>query len=349
MSSALLVTGGGGVGKTTLAAALGVVAARSGRRTLVLTVDPAKRLATALGRSQLGSEPTPTRGQPDLWAATLDAPTSWDAIVHRHAPPDVAARLVTNEFFTAVSRQFPASQAYAAAEEMANYLDAKAWDLVIVDTPPASGGIEFFTAPTDMRDLVGGRLLRWLTGSRLPGRNLVFSMTGKPALRIAGTVLGTDLLERVAEFFMDLRTTYDGLSRRAKQIERHFQAATTLVVSTADPAPVREAERFFRELPAVAPTPRAVVFNRVLPASWQAVRDIDQPDGVSMAALATINRNLGRWGADAARQAEVRTAFSERFGAPIATVAWQPEAPADFDALANLIDSSEGFPMAGLL
>jgi anion-transporting ArsA/GET3 family ATPase len=349
MSRALLITGGGGVGKTTLSAALGVSAARAGHRTLVVTVDPARRLAAALGIRNLGSEPTPTEAQGGLWAAMLDASSSWDAIVHRHAPPDVAERLVANEFFTTVSHQFPASQAYAAAEEMANYLDAKAWDLVIVDTPPSSGGIGFFTAPTDMRDLVGGRLLRWLTGSRLPGRNLVFNMTGKPALRVAGTVLGTDLLERVADFFMDLRTTYDGLSRRAKQIERHFQAAASIVVTTADPAPVREAERFFRELPAVAPTPSVVLFNRMLPLHWTAPAHLAAAEGMSNADAAALERNLERWAADALRQAEVRSAFAERFAAPIATVGWQHTAPADFDALAGLIETSEGFDLASLL
>jgi len=349
MSRALLITGGGGVGKTTLAAALGVSAARAGLRTLVLTVDPAKRLAAALGIDDLGSEPTPTAGQEGLWAAMLDAPSSWDAIVHRHAPPDVADRLVTNEFFTAVSRQFPASQAYAAAEEMANYLDAKVWDLVIIDTPPSSGGIGFFTAPGDMRDLVGGRLLRWLTGARLPGRKMVFNLTGKPALRIAGTVLGTDLLERVADFLMDLRATYDGLSRRAKQIERHFQASATVVVSTADPAPVREAERFFRELPDTAPTPAVVLFNRVLPVAWQSGNGPSPPDGTPATAIPALERNFERWASDATRQAEVRAAFAERFAAPIATVAWQREAPSDFDALAAMIRSSAGFDLATLL
>ncbi len=355
MSRAILVTGGGGVGKTTISAALGVAAARAGLRTLVVTVDPAKRLADALGVEDLGSEPTPNDSVENLWAAMLDATSSWNSIARRHAPPDVAERLVENEFFKAISRQFPASQAYAAAEEMANFLDAKVWDLVIVDTPPSSGGIEFFSAPKDMRDFVGGRLLRWLTGARLPGRKLVFNVTGKPALRIAGSVLGTDLLERVVDFLMDLRTTYDGLAGRAKQIERHFRAATLIVVTTSDPAPLREAGRFFRELPKAAPSPSVVVFNRVLPTDWgqagnlRASKATASSDNLGRVETRTLERNLERWAADAAHQAEVRDSFARGYEVPLATIAWQTTAPTDLDSLAALVDTAGGFDLTGLL
>ncbi|MGH8875433.1 MAG: ArsA family ATPase, partial [Acidimicrobiia bacterium] len=161
---ALLVAGGGGVGKTTVSAALGVRAARAGVRTLVVTVDPARRLADALGQASLSAEPAPHPAEPNLWAAMLDATASWQAVARRHADPEVADRLVDNELFAAAAAHFPASQSYAAAEDAATFLEAEVWDLVVVDTPPAAGGIEFFTAPAAMTDLVGGRLLRWMTG-----------------------------------------------------------------------------------------------------------------------------------------------------------------------------------------
>ena len=151
---------------------------------------------------------------------------------------------------------------------MAVYLEAKVWDLVVVDTPPSAGGIEFFTAPAQMADLIGGRLLRWLTGAGLPGREFFFDLAARPALRIADSVLGSNLLERVAQFLMDLRTTYDGVSQRAKEIERLLRRSSTVVVTTSDPAPMGEAVRFFLELPDVAGRPAAVVFNRALPVSW---------------------------------------------------------------------------------
>jgi anion-transporting ArsA/GET3 family ATPase len=333
---ALVVTGAGGVGKTTISAALAVAAARDGKRTLVLTVDPARRLTTALG-IEISNEPEPHPDEPNLWAAMLDATASWQEVVRRHADPEVAERLIDNEFFAAATSHFPASQSYAAAEEAATYLDARAWDLVIVDTPPAAGGIDFFTAPAKMADLVGGRLLRWLTGARLPGRRFLFNRTAKPMLRLADQVLGSNLLERIAEFFMDLRTTYDGVSKRARQIERHMRSATTLVVTTADPAPLREVVRFFHALPEVASTPTAVLFNRSLPESWidaKAGRGTDQ-------ALAA---NLERWGVEAMNQRTARRELGERHRIAIVTVPWQRRPPTDLDSLSELIEMAGALP-----
>lgn len=339
-SQALLVTGGGGVGKTTLSAALGVVAARRGLRTLVVTVDPARRLAGAMGLERLESEPTPHDSEENLWAAMLDASASWKAIARRHAPAEAADRLVDNPFFEAATQHFPASQSYASAEEMAGYLEARVWDLVVVDTPPSAGGIEFFTAPAEMRELVGGRLLRWLTGGGLPGRRAIFNLTARPALRMADSVLGSDLLEEVAEFLMDLRTTYDGLARRGRQIEGHFRRAHTIVVTTADPAPLAEAARFYRELPETGGQPSAVVFNRVLPAGWY--EPSRHTDGV-------LAENLARWGAEAHRQTEAREEFAARWDATVATVPWRARAPTDLETLAGLIDDSQNLPLDRLI
>lgn len=336
MTQALVVTGAGGVGKTTISAALAVAAARQGLRTLVLTVDPAQRLTTALGIA-ISNEPEPHPEEPNLWVAMLDATASWQQVVRRHADPEVTDRLIDNEFFIAATSHFPASQSYAAAEEAATYLDAKAWDLVVVDTPPAAGGIDFFTAPAQMADLVGGRLLRWLTGARLPGRRFIFNRTAKPMLRLADQVLGSNLLERIAEFFMDLRTTYDGVSKRARQIERYMRKATTVVVTTSDPAPMREAARFFRALPEVASPPRAVIFNRCLPEEWIGAK----PSSGTKVALAA---NLERWSQEAHRQRTARRELGERYDTPIAMVPWQRHPPTDRDSLGQLIESAYGLP-----
>lgn len=336
MTQALVVTGAGGVGKTTISAGLAVAAARAGLRTLVLTVDPAQRLTTALGIA-ISNEPEPHPEEPNLWAAMLDATASWQEVARRHADPEVTERLIHNEFFAAATSHFPASQSYAAAEEAATYLDARAWDLVVVDTPPSAGGIDFFTAPSQMADLVGGRLLRWLTGARFPGRRFFFNRTARPMLRIADQVLGSNLLERIAEFFMDLRTTYDGVSKRARQIERYMRKATTLVVTTSDPAPMREATRFFMALPEVAGRPRAVVFNRSLPESWIGA---EAPPRTRVALAA----NLERWSLEAQQQRTARRELGERHDTPIATIPWQRHPPTDLDSLAELIESADGLP-----
>lgn len=334
MTKAVLVTGGGGVGKTTISAALAIRSARSGIRTLVVTVDPARRLADALGIEELGTEPSPHPGESNLWAAMLDASASWTAIVHRHASPDAAERLIDNPFFLAATNHFPASQSYAAAEEAATFLDARAWELVVVDTPPSAGGIEFFTAPKAMTDLVGGRVLKWVTGASIPGRRFFFDRATRPALRVADQVLGASLLEQIAQFLMDLRTTYDGVRRRSRQIEAHLRAATTIVVTTADPTPMREAVKFFRELPEIAARPSAVVFNRSLPEEWIEAR-AERVDSV-------LADNLRRWGAESRRQLDLRHEFATRYSTEMTQIPWQHHAPTDLDSLDALIDQASG-------
>lgn len=342
MTQTILVTGAGGVGKTTVAAALGVKASRAGVRTLVVTVDPARRLASTLGVQDLGDEPQPHEHEENLWAAMLDSRASWRAVAMRHADPEVATRLADNEFFRAASEHFPASQSYAAADQAATFVQARAWDLVVVDTPPSGGGIDFFTAPAQMADLVGGRLLRWITGGPLPGRRFFYNRAARPMLRMADTVLGSDLLQRVSEFLLDLRTTYDGVARRGREIEKVLRDAATLVVTTADPAPVAEAVRFFRQLPELASTPAAVVFNRALPKEWAGV----EPDpGLST----EFGKIVQQWSAETVRQADARDEFSARYGAQVATVPWRPNPPHDLAGLAAILDDSEGFPWADLL
>ena len=342
MTRTVLVTGAGGVGKTTFAAALGLTAAARGVRTLVVTVDPARRLASALGLRDLGDEPQPHAAEPNLWAAMLDSKASWRAVAMRHADPDVATRLADNEFFQAASEHFPASQSYAAADQAATFVQARAWDLVIVDTPPSGGGIDFFTAPAQMADLVGGRLLRWITGGPLPGRRFFFDRAARPMLRVADTILGSDLLERVSEFLLDLRTTYDGVARRGREIEAVLGEAAILVVTTADPAPVAEAIRFYRQLPELASVPIAVVFNRSLPAAWAGTTPAPELN-------AEVARLVEQWGAETLRQADARDEFSARYGARVATVPWHAIAPTDLAGLAGLLEGSEGIPWEQLL
>ncbi len=327
MTRVVLVAGAGGVGKTTLSAGIGVCAARAGFRTLVLTVDPARRLATALGLKSLDNVAHPNPELDLLWAAMLDASASWEAIAHRHAPAEVADRLVTNPFFEAVAKRFPAGAAYAAGEEMAEEVEAGHWDLVVVDTPPSSGGIDFLTAPVQMRSFVGGRILRILTGGRIPGRNALFDRAAKPALRLLDTVLGGELLEDIGDFLFDLRHTYEGIARRSQSIAHHLEQAHMVLVTTADPAPLAEAERFVQEAPGNTRVP-IVTFNRSLPESWAS------PTGtVGDPKLAA---NLERWGAEAAYQRKVRQAWTAAHPGAVVNLAWRASTPNQLPALQAL-------------
>ncbi len=335
----LVITGGGGVGKTTLSAAIGVGAAQRGLRTCVITVDPAKRLADALGVESLGNHPTEVVRQPGLWAAMLDVSASWEAMVHRHADPDVAQRLLEDPFFRALADRFPAAQAYAAGEQMAEHIESHRWDLVVVDTPPAGGGIDFYTAPGRMREVIGGRLLKWLTGASIPGRRALYKVTARPALRLADAVLGGPLLEEVADFLMDLRSLYDGLSHRAKAIELHLQQATSIVVTTAYPTPMREARRFFEELSVDAGRAQTVVFNKQLPASWSEKALLRGAD-VSDVTRTSLRDNLANWAGEVRRQHDVKQAFAARHSLQLINVPWADEPPTSVDSLAKLFASA---------
>jgi anion-transporting ArsA/GET3 family ATPase len=335
----IVITGAGGVGKTTLSAALAVTAARQGLRTCVVTVDPAKRLADALGIDSLGNHPTDVKEQPGLAAAMLDVTASWEAMVHRHADPETAARLLADPFFRALADRFPAAQAYAAGEQMAEHIESHRWDLLVVDTPPAGGGLDFYTAPGRMKEVIGGRLLRWLTGASIPGRRALYQVTARPALKLADSVLGGPLLEEIAVFLMDLRSLYDGLSRRASAIELHLQRATSIVVTTAEPTPLREARRFFEDLEETAGRPETVVFNKQLPAGWTDTTNLRSPDLPQEIRLAA-RENLNNWASEVRRQHDEKQEFAARYKLNLVDVPWAEDAPTSVDALADLLDES---------
>jgi anion-transporting ArsA/GET3 family ATPase len=331
----ILVAGAGGVGKTTIAAAVAAAAARGGVATLVLTVDPARRLGTALGLGHLGADPTPVPGAADLWAAMLDASAAWEAIVRRHAEPESVDRLLASPYFQAISRRFPAGQAYAAAEQLADYVESADWELVVVDTPPVGGGIEFFSSPQQIRRLVGGRALRWLTGARLPGRRRLYSVTARPVLRIADTVLGSELLEDVAEFLLDLRTAYDGVTRRSRRVEGYLRSADCVLVASAEPGPLGAALRFYRDRPGGVSPPRCVVFNRALPVDWAA------PDAAGPGVPPLLRSAFEPWHAEAVRQADAYAELAGRADTDPIRVPWTTPAPTSLPELAELVDRSD--------
>ena len=336
----IIVTGAGGVGKTTISAAIAAVTARKGLRTLVLTIDPAKRLADALGVDHLDDQPQPVAGEELMWAAMLDVSASWEAIIYRYAEPEVGDRLLVNPYFRAIADRFPAAQSYAAGERMAEYIEGGKFDVLVIDTPPSGGGIDFFTAPQRTGDLVSGKLLKWLTGSHIPGRSILYRFTAKPMLRLADTILGGPMLSDVADFLLDLRTMYDSLSARSRTIERYLRQATTVIATTADPTPIHETKRFFKHLEGIAITPRAIVFNRALPLEW--ITAADTPiRGMSNPGLRTKARaNLRVWAGEARRQADASNELAARHSVAMYTIGFAAHAPTDINSLTALIEPS---------
>jgi anion-transporting ArsA/GET3 family ATPase len=268
--------GSGGVGKTTTAAAAAAMAAvHHGGKVLVLTVDPARRLANALGLETFGN--VETRVPPEafaeagvtprgeLWAAMLDTKQSWDDLVRRHAPdPATRDAILANPLYKNITGRFVQSHDYIAMERLYEIHASGTYDLIVVDTPPTRNAIDFLEAPERMADFFSSRLLRWLTA---PARSRVLSMASKPFYSVADRILGSKFLEDIAEFFLLFQSMYAGFVDRAKAVTRTLEDSRTtfVVVSTLESAPVREAEFFIDALEERGLHLGAVVLNKVLP------------------------------------------------------------------------------------
>ncbi|HEX4902448.1 MAG TPA: ArsA-related P-loop ATPase [Acidimicrobiales bacterium] len=273
----VICCGSGGVGKTTTAAAAGAMAASAlGGKVLVVTVDPARRLASALGLESFGNVETRVPDEAfaaagvecrgELWAAMLDTKRSWDDLVERHAPdPRTRDAILQNPLYANITGRFVQSHDYIAMERLYEIHASGRYDLVIVDTPPTRNALDFLEAPERMADFFSSRLLRWLT---VPYRSRIVNVATKPFYRVADTILGSAFLEDIAEFFLLFQTMYDGFVERARAVQRVLEdkRTTFVVVSTLESAPLREAEFFMAALDERRFHLGAVVLNKVLPA-----------------------------------------------------------------------------------
>jgi len=272
----VLVLGSGGVGKTTIAAALGLAAAvEQGGKVLVLTVDPAKRLADALGVGALGNaasrvpdaafEAAGVMPRGELWAAMLDTKAGWDELIRRHAPDaKVRDAVLSNPLYQNITGRFVHSHDYLAMEQLHDLHSSGEYDLVVVDTPPSRNALSVLDAPARMREFFGSRLLRWLT---VPYRSRLFTAASKPFYQVADRVLGSGFLQDIADFFVLFQAMEKGFVARAREVEALLgdDRSTFLVVSTLETAPSHEAMYLARELLAREYDLGAIIANRVLP------------------------------------------------------------------------------------
>ena len=273
----VVACGSGGVGKTTTAAALAVMAAvRHGGKVLVLTVDPAKRLANALGLEGFGNVATQVpleafkqagvKPRGELWAAMLDTKQSWDDLVNRHAPdPTIARRILDNPLYQNITGRFVQSHEYIAVERLYEMHSDGEYDLIVVDTPPTRNALDFLDAPERMGDFFSSRLLRLLT---VPYKSRIVNFATKPFYQVADRILGSQFLEDIAEFFILFQTMGPGFVERARGVTRllHDRRTTFIVVTTLEAAPAHEAEFFINTLADKKFHLGGVVFNKVLPA-----------------------------------------------------------------------------------
>jgi anion-transporting ArsA/GET3 family ATPase len=298
----VVCVGSGGVGKTTVSAALGLaIVAEMERRVLVLTVDPARRLATALGLGSMGVEPVPVAParlrragiQPcgELVAAMLDMKSAWDRMVERYAPDrESAERILANRFYQQISGAFIGSQDWMAMETLYELHAAGDYDTLIIDTPPSRNALDFLEAPNRLSDFVGARLLSWLAGpSRLGWRALNVAAT--PFARMADRLIGSDVLAELAVFVREIQGLYGGVRERAAEVYRLLRSRETgfLVVTTLEPEPFAEAEFFCARLRDYGMPLRAVAVNRVLPSA------LTDRAGVAAATTLVEDRGLPAW------------------------------------------------------
>ena len=272
----VVACGPGGVGKTTTAAAAAATAvARLGGKVLVLTVDPARRLADALGLEGIGNSEkrvpdeafvdAGVRPMGELYVAMLDMKQSWDALITHHAP-DVRTRdeILANPLYRNISSRFVQSHDYIAMERLFEIHAEGTYDLIVVDTPPTRNALDFLDAPERMADFFSSRLLRWLI---VPYRSKLVNFASRPFYQVADRILGTQFLSDIAEFFILFQSMYDGFVERARSVQRLLADRRTsfIVVSTLEPVPLRECEFFARALADRQLHLGAIVLNKVLP------------------------------------------------------------------------------------
>jgi anion-transporting ArsA/GET3 family ATPase len=268
----VVCAGSGGVGKTTTAASLAVYAALSGKKTIVMTIDPAKRLANALGIDDLaGGEAVSVEavGEGRLSAMMLDQKGAWDQLVERHAPSaEVRDRILKNRFYEHLSQTFAGSHEYMAIEQLCELAEGKAYDLIVVDTPPTRHALDFLEAPRRLADFLDRNVVKWFvrpyfsagwTTMRFVNRTIGF------LFRRVEDATGISALAEVSEFFTSMTGLFENFEERVRRVYEllHSPATAFVLVATPEEQVLKEAEYFCQQVDELGMKLRGVVFNRV--------------------------------------------------------------------------------------
>ncbi|MFM9447829.1 ArsA family ATPase [Streptomyces acidiscabies] len=263
--------GSGGVGKTTTAAALGLRAAERGRKVVVLTIDPARRLAQSMGIDSLDNTPRRVKGVEgggELHAMMLDMKRTFDEIVEAHADPERASAILGNPFYQSLSAGFAGTQEYMAMEKLGQLRSRDEWDLIVVDTPPSRSALDFLDAPKRLGSFLDGKLIRVLLApAKVGGRaGMKFLNVGMSMMTGAlGKLLGGQLLKDVQTFVAAMDSMFGGFRTRADATYKLLQAPGTafLVVAAPERDALREAAYFVERLAAEDMPLAGLVLNRV--------------------------------------------------------------------------------------
>ncbi len=270
----IVCCGSGGVGKTTTAAALGLRAAERGRHVVVLTVDPARRLAQSMGLSSLDNTPRPVpcaaaeAAGGSLHAMMLDMKRTFDEIDEAHSDPDRAAQILANPFYQSLSSSFAGTQEYMAMEKLGQLRRADEWDLIVVDTPPSRSALDFLDAPQRLGRFLDGRLIRLLTAPTKAGGRAYLKFVTAGFTVVTGVItklIGAQMLRDVQTFIAAFDTMFGGFRERAEDTYRLLQAPGTafLVIATPEPDALREASYFVDRLSSDQMPLAGLIVNRV--------------------------------------------------------------------------------------
>ncbi|WP_328303130.1 ArsA family ATPase [Actinomycetospora sp. NBC_00405] len=275
----LVCCGSGGVGKTTTAAALALRAAEQGRRVVVLTIDPARRLAQSLGLEELDNEPrnvpgalrdTADRGDGELQAMMLDMRRTFDEMVSGHTTPDRAQAIFDNPFYQTISTSFSGTQEYMAMEKLGQLSSTGAWDLIVVDTPPSRSALDFLDAPQRLSSFLDGRMIRLLSAPARAGGSALRKIVGSTFSLFAkavSTILGGQMLADASAFVQAFDTLFGGFQERANATYQLLRAPGTsfVVVAAPEPDALREASYFVERLSSERMPLAGLVLNRTHP------------------------------------------------------------------------------------
>lgn len=280
----LVCVGSGGVGKTTTAASLALAAALAGRRVLVMTIDPAKRLANSLGLEGLGHEirripderlaalqhpDARAEGRGELWAMMLDQKSAFDDIVTKHATNEASKQqILQNRIYKQISQSLAGAHEYAAMSKLCEVATTGAYDLVILDTPPTSNALDFLDAPDRLIEAIESPALQWLVKPYLEGGSFSIQALGLGAsfvMKRLARFVGSKFFEDVAQFLAEFNTVLAGFRARAKEVDAvlHQKDSGFVLVSAPDPMAIDEAMFFGKQLQAQKLELSAVVVNRV--------------------------------------------------------------------------------------
>jgi anion-transporting ArsA/GET3 family ATPase len=265
--------GSGGVGKTTTAAALGLRAAEQGRQVVVLTIDPARRLAQSMGLVALDNTPRRVTGVDEsaggsLDAMMLDMKRTFDEVVLAHSTPERAQAIMDNPFYQSLSSSFSGTQEYMAMEKLGQLRAEERWDLIVVDTPPSRSALDFLDAPKRLGSFLDGRFIRILMGGAGKGGRAYLKVLGTGLGVVTGAltkVLGAQVLKDLQAFIAALDTMFGGFRERADATYQLLKTSGTAFVVVAAPErdALREASYFVERLGTEGMPLAGLVLNRV--------------------------------------------------------------------------------------